>query len=192
MMYLCIIIIVVGGNGIVCYLVYVYKRMCIVLNYFIVNLVLSDIIMVIFCIFFMFVVNLMLNYWLFGEFLCLVVCYFQIVFVFLSVYILMVMSVDCYIVIVYLFRKRIIMEYVFFIILIIWILLLFILIFILFNVWIQYYFNMSGQCFEIWEGNERGCYVYSVIIMVFYYFVLMLVMMFCYMIIRYYIWLKYN
>lgn len=84
------------------------------------------------------------------------------------------------------------MEYVFFIILIIWILLLFILIFILFNVWIQYYFNMSGQCFEIWEGNDRGCYVYSVIIMVFYYFVLMLVMMFCYMIIRYYIWLKYN
>lgn len=192
MMYSCIIIIAVGGNGIVCYLVYAYKRMRTVPNYFIVNLALSDIIMAIFCIPFTFVANLMLNYWPFGELLCPAVCYLQIVSVFLSAYTLMAMSVDRYIVIVHPFKKRITTEYALFIILIIWILSLSIPIPTLFNARIQYYSNTSGQCLETWEGNDRGRYAYSVIIMVLHYFAPMLVMMFCYTTIRYHIWLKHN
>lgn len=192
MMYSCIILIAVGGNGIVCYLVYAYKRMRTVPNYFIVNLALSDIIMAIFCIPFTFVANLMLNYWPFGELLCPAVCYLQIVSVFLSAYTLMAMSVDRYIVIVHPFRKRITTEYALFIILIIWILSLSIPIPTLFNARIQYYSNTSGQCLETWEGNDRGRYAYSVIIMVLHYFAPMLVMMFCYTTIRYHIWLKHN
>lgn len=191
-MYSFIIVIAVGGNGIVCYLVYAYKRMRTVPNYFIVNLALSDIIMAIFCIPFTFVANLMLNYWPFGELMCPVVCYLQIVSVFLSAYTLMAMSVDRYIVIVHPFRKRITTEYTLFIIIIIWILSLSIPIPTLFNARIEYYSNTSGQCLETWEGNEEGRYAYSVGIMVLHYFAPMLVMMFCYTTIRYHIWLKHN
>ncbi|KAI1291911.1 Tachykinin-like peptides receptor 99D [Halotydeus destructor] len=96
----------VGGNGVVCYLVFAYKRMRTVTNFFIVNLAIGDILMAILCIPFGFVSNLLLQHWPFGTVMCILVSYSQAVSVFISAYTLIAISIDRYIAIIYPLRPR--------------------------------------------------------------------------------------
>lgn len=96
-MYITISLAAIGGNGIVIYIVLVYKRMRTVTNFFIVNLAIGDILMAALCIPFTFVSNLLLQYWPFGAVMCVVVCYAQAVTVFISAYTLVAISIDRYV-----------------------------------------------------------------------------------------------
>ncbi|XP_063443823.1 RYamide receptor-like [Mytilus edulis] len=189
-LYSIIVVIAIGGNSIVCYLVYAYKRMRTIPNYFLVNLAISDIIMAIFCIPFTFVANLLLNYWPFGETMCPLVSYLQVVAVFLSAYTLVAMSFDRYIVIVHPFRPRITTRKTLCVIIIIWILSLSIPIPTLIKSKVQYYSNTSGQCLETWDNNHTLMYAYSTGIMVLHFFGPLVVLIFCYSRIGYNIWKK--
>ena len=187
-MYTVIIIIAVGGNAIVCYLVYAYKRMHTVPNYFIVNLACSDIMMAVFCIPFTSVVNL-INYWPFGEAMCPVVLYIQIVAVFLSAYTLVAMSIDRYIVIVHPFKPRITVRQTAIAILGIWILSIAIPLPTLLKARIIYHSNTSGQCLETWERDTEK-YVYGLMLLILHYFGPLTLLLFSYTKIGYNIWAK--
>ena len=188
-MYSIIIVIAIGGNTIVCYLVYAYKRMHTVPNYFIVNLACSDIIMALFCIPFTFVANLILNYWPFGEAMCPIVLYIQVVGVFLSAYTLVAMGIDRYIVIVHPFKPRISAKQTCVTIVIIWILSLLIPLPTLLKSRILYHSNTSGQCMEVWESTTDK-YVYSLMLMILHYFAPLTLLLFSYLKIIYQIWVK--
>ena len=189
-LYTFVVIIAIGGNGIVCYLVYAYKRMRTIPNYFIVNLAISDIIMAIFCIPFTFVANIMLNKWPFGDLMCPIVSYLQIVSVFLSAFTLTAMSLDRYIVIVHPFRGRITTRNTMFVILVIWLLSLSVPIPTLFRARVEYYSNTSGVCLELWDNDDTGRNAYSLGILILHYFAPLVVLLFCYSTIGYNIWLK--
>lgn len=120
-MYSIIIILSVGGNGIVCYIVFRARRMRTVMNFFIVSLALSDILMAIFCIPFTFLANLVFNYWPFGEVLCPIVTYLQVVTVFLSSFTLVAISLDRYIAIIYPLRRKMTKKQAFIVIASIWV-----------------------------------------------------------------------
>lgn len=188
-MYTVVTVIAIGGNGIVCYLVYAYKRMHTVPNYFIVNLAISDIIMALFCIPFTFVANLILNYWPFGETMCPVVLYIQVVAVFLSSYTLVAMSIDRYIVIVHPFRPRITVKQTVLTILVIWIVSFAIPLPTFLKSKIIYYSNTSGQCLELWENNTEQ-YIYGLSLMILHYFGPLTLLLFSYTKIGYNIWVK--
>lgn len=188
-MYTIITIIAIGGNGIVCYLVYAYKRMHTVPNYFIVNLACSDMVMAIFCIPFTFVANLVLYYWPFGKTMCPAVSYIQVVAVFLSSYTLVGMSLDRYIVIVHPFKTRMSTKLTVLVIAGIWVLSLCIPMPTLVRSRIKYYSNTSGQCLEMWE-NEQSKYVYSLVIMILHYFAPLVILIFTYSKIGFSIWIK--
>lgn len=89
-----IIILAIGGNAIVCFIIMAYQRMRTVTNYFIFNLAVSDILMTVICIPFSFVYTALLEYWPFGAFLCPTVSYVQSSSVFLSAFTLVAMSID--------------------------------------------------------------------------------------------------
>ncbi|XP_060599056.1 RYamide receptor-like [Ruditapes philippinarum] len=188
-MYSIITIIAVGGNGIVCYLVYAYKRMHTVPNYFIVNLAVSDIIMAVFCIPFTFIANLILNYWPFGETMCPIVLYIQVVAVFLSSYTLVAMSIDRYIVIVHPFKPRITQKQTALTILGIWVMSFTIPLPTFLKSRVIYHSNTSGQCLETWENNTEQ-YSYGLSLMVLHYFGPLTILLFSYSKIGYNIWIK--
>ena len=98
-LYTVITVVAVGGNGIVCFLVFRYPKMRSVTNLFIVNLAIGDILMASLCVPFTFVSNLLLQYWPFGSVMCVLVSYSQAVSVFVSAYTLIAISIDRYIVI---------------------------------------------------------------------------------------------
>ena len=188
-MYSIITIIAVGGNSIVCYLVYAYKRMHTVPNYFIVNLAISDIIMALFCIPFTFIANLILNYWPFGETMCPIVLYIQVVAVFLSSYTLVAMSIDRYIVIVHPFKPRITQKQTALTIFGIWVISFAIPLPTFLKSRVIYHSNTSGQCLETWENNT-GQYTYGLSLMVLHYFGPLTLLLFSYSKIGYNIWVK--
>ncbi|XP_052268702.1 RYamide receptor-like [Dreissena polymorpha] len=188
-LYTFVILIAICGNGTVCYLVYKYKRMHTVPNYFIVNLAISDIIMALFCIPFTFVANLVLNYWPFGEVLCPAVLYIQTVAVFLSAYTLVAMSIDRYIVIVHPFKPRISIKQTVLTIFAIWVVSFAIPLPTYYKSSVIYHSNTSGQCREDW-GNNTHQYTYGLLLMVLHYFAPLILLLFCYSRIGYTIWVK--
>ncbi|WAQ95698.1 RYAR-like protein [Mya arenaria] len=186
-MYTIVILIAIGGNSIVCYLVYAYKRMQTVPNYFIVNLAISDIIMALFCIPFTFIANLILNYWPFGEALCPAVLYIQTVAVFLSSYTLVAMSIDRYIVIVHPFKSRISVRQTALTIFAIWVVSFTIPLPTFIKSRVIYHSNTSGQCREEW-GNNTEQYTYGLSLMILHYFAPLALLLFSYLRIGYTIW----
>lgn len=188
-LYCIVIIIAIGGNCMVIYLIYAYKRMHTIPNYFIVNLAISDIIMAVFCIPFTFVANLLLNYWPFGDLMCPIATYLQIVAVFLSAFTLVAMSLDRYIVIVHPFKKRITPRKTGCMLLVVWLLSLSIPIPTLIKSKVFYYSNTSGQCLEHWT-DDTAKYSYSLVIMALHYFAPLVVLTYCYSKIGYNIWIK--
>ena len=188
-MYSVVTVIAIGGNGIVCYLVYAYKRMHTVPNYFIVNLAISDIMMAVFCIPFTFVASLILNYWPFGELMCPIVCYIQIAAVFLSSYTLVAMSIDRYIVLVHPFKPRITVKQTSLTIVGIWIISLTIPLPTLVKARVIYFSNTTGQCQEDWQNNTER-YTYGLSLMILHYFAPLTILLFSYSKIGYNIWVK--
>lgn len=119
-MYTIIIILAVSGNGIICYIVFKQRRMRTIINFFIVSLAFSDICMAIFCIPFTFLANLVFNYWPFGNIMCPVVTYLQVVTVFLSSFTLVAISIDRYVAILYPLRRKMTKKQAFIVIVSIW------------------------------------------------------------------------
>jgi neuropeptide Y receptor len=121
LMYTTISLAAIGGNGVVIYIIFAYKRMRTVTNIFIMNLAIGDILMACLCIPFTFVSNLILQFWPFGSVMCLVVSYAQAVSVFISAYTLIAISIDRYIAIIYPLRPRMTKLHSKLIIIVIWI-----------------------------------------------------------------------
>lgn len=121
LMYTTISLAAITGNGVVIYIIFAYKRMRTVTNFFIMNLAIGDILMACLCIPFTFVSNLILQYWPFGPVMCLVVSYAQAVSVFISAYTLIAISIDRYIAIIYPLRPRMTKLHSKLIIIVIWV-----------------------------------------------------------------------
>ncbi|XP_065574140.1 RYamide receptor-like isoform X3 [Artemia franciscana] len=106
LMYSCIFLLALIGNGLVVCVIFSTRRKWTVTNYFIINLAISDILMAVACIPFSFVSTLILHYWPFGGFMCRTVQYSQVVSVVVSAYTMVVISGDRYFAIVYPLRPR--------------------------------------------------------------------------------------
>ena len=94
-------ILTVGGNALVCLIVFRYMGITTVTNLFIANLAITDIFIGLFCIPIVLISDYLLSDWPFGLFMCKFTSFAQSVFVCCTVYTLIAMSVDRYIAIIY-------------------------------------------------------------------------------------------
>ncbi|KAL3878003.1 hypothetical protein ACJMK2_035643 [Sinanodonta woodiana] len=194
LMYSLVILIAVGGNVLVCYIVLAHKRMRTATNFFLLNLAVSDITKAIICIPFTFVANMIVPYWPFGSFMCPFVTYMQAVAVFLSAFTLVGMSMDRYVAILYPLRPKLTIRKVIYVLALVWILALAVPLPTAILSVIISPFNTSedcqkGLCMELFEYDNHK-YIYSMMIMCLQYFVPLIVLMFTYARIGYVIWLK--
>lgn len=95
----------VGGNAIVIYIVLWNRRMRTPTNYFIVNLAVSDLLAALMCINFTYYSTMYL-FWPFGRFMCKTVQFIQNVSISVSIFTLVVISLDRYFVILYPLRPK--------------------------------------------------------------------------------------
>ncbi|XP_061196111.1 RYamide receptor-like [Saccostrea echinata] len=168
------ILLSVGGNGTVCYIVFRARRMRTVMNFFIVSLALSDILMAVFCIPFTFIANLVLNEWPFGETMCPVVTFLQSVTVFLSSLTLVAISIDRYVAIIYPFRAKMTKMQAFIVISVIWLFSFVINIPTALTARTHTYLNVSTApefCEEILWQDQTLEYIYGVAILLLQYFI---------------------
>ncbi|OQR72229.1 neuropeptide Y receptor-like, partial [Tropilaelaps mercedesae] len=105
-MYALITAFALAGNGVVCYVVLAYPRMRTVIKVFIVNLVVGDILMALFCIPFTFVTNFVTHHWVFGYPMCVAVGYCEAISVMVNAYALIAISMDRYMAIMYPFESQ--------------------------------------------------------------------------------------
>ncbi|XP_074647594.1 RYamide receptor-like [Tubulanus polymorphus] len=196
-MYTAIIIMGVGGNVIVCYIVLAYKRMRTVTNYFIVNLALSDILMAVICIPFTIIANMLVNYWPFGAIMCPIVTFAQVVAVFLSSFTLVAISLDRYIAIMIPLRPKMTTRQAIIVIVTIWILSSAVSSPVaILSTLDERKVNIGGgqvvmrkYCIEDWS-NSKDSFDYSIVIMCLQYFLPLLVLIFTYTRIGFVIWVK--
>lgn len=185
-----IIVLAVGGNLIVCYIVLAYQRMRTVTNYFIVNLACSDVLMSVLCIPFSFVANVLVQFWPFGAIMCPIVTCVQGVAVFLSAFTLVAISLDRYRAILFPMKPRLTGRQAVIIILLIWVLSIAVTLPIAIMSELQpiegspYYY-----CDEKWPDPQQR-YIYTLVIMVLQYFLPLFVLMFTYISIAVIIWGK--
>ena len=189
-MYSMVIVLAVGGNAIVCYIVLAYQRMRTVTNYFIVNLACGDILMAVLCIPFTFIANVITGYWPFGAVMCPIVTYAQGVVVFVSAFTLVAISLDRYIAIIYPLKPRMTTKQATMIILFIWIMALSVPLPVAI---LSRTSSLNGSshesCEEEWP-NQRGRYIYSLVIMVLQYFLPLFGLLFTYTRIAIVIWVQ--
>ncbi|XP_069124696.1 RYamide receptor-like [Argopecten irradians] len=181
-MYSAIIILSVGGNLTVCFIVFRARRMRTVMNFFIVSLAMSDLLMAILCIPFTFVANLVLNYWPFGDLLCPIVTFLQSVTVFLSSFTLVAISMDRYIAIIYPLRQKMSKKQAFIVIALIWCISFLIPIPTAMFSWTHKYVNVSTApkfCQEMF-ANPEDKRLYGTMIMLLQYFLPLVILMFTY------------
>lgn len=105
-MYACIFVIALLGNTLVLYTVAANKKMHTVTNLFIANLAVGDLLIMVLCVPFSVASIIVLQYWPFGETLCVFVNYSQAVSIFVSAYTLVAISLDRYLAIIYPLRPR--------------------------------------------------------------------------------------
>ena len=193
LMYSTITVLSIGGNVIVIYIILAYQRMRTVTNYFIVNLACADILMAALCIPFTFVANVLMLYWPFGQVMCPIVLYAQVVTVFLSAFTLVAISVDRYIAVIYPLRPRMTTKQAYIIISAIWMLALTVSlpVIVLASTYPEEdeYGIMRNKCDEMWP-NPQHRYIFSLVIMVLQYFLPLFVLMFTYTRIGVVIWIK--
>ena len=185
-MYISVSVLAIGGNVMVCYIVMAHQRMRTVTNFFILNLAVGDILMACLCIPFGFVSNLLLQYWPFGAFMCVLVSYAQAVSVFISAYTLIAISIDRYIAILYPLRPRITRLQAKLIIFIIWIVALITPLptAVLSRLEVHPSYvdkndTVRYVCMEMWESQDER-YQYSMALMVLQYFFPLIVLLFTY------------
>lgn len=195
-MYIVISVAAIGGNVIVCYIVFAYQRMRSVTNFFIANLAVGDILMASLCIPFGFVSNLLLQYWPFGAVMCVVVSYAQAVSVFISAYTLVAISFDRYIAILYPLRPRMTKLQAKLIIALVWLVALLTPLptAIMSKLeqpqdWIDMNLTDRYTCTEAWESNSQR-YHYSMALMVLQYFFPLAVLIYTYTRIAVVVWGK--
>ncbi|KAL3875927.1 hypothetical protein ACJMK2_033831 [Sinanodonta woodiana] len=191
-MYSVIIIFSVGGNSIVCFIVFRARRMRTVMNFFIVSLAMSDLLMAVLCIPFTFVANLVINSWPFGAFLCPVVTFLQVVTVFMSSFTLVAISLDRYFAIVYPLRPKMTKQQACMVITLIWMLSVLIPLPTAITSRVHRYVNASSApefCEEIWE-NTSAKSIYNSILLLLQYFIPLLILMFTYGRISIVLWIK--
>lgn len=195
-MYIVISVAAIGGNVIVCYIVFAYQRMRSVTNFFIANLAVGDILMASLCIPFGFVSNLLLQYWPFGAVMCVVVSYAQAVSVFISAYTLVAISFDRYIAILYPLRPRMTKFQAKLIIAVVWLVALLTPLptAIMSKLeqpqdWIDMNLTDRYTCMEAWESNSQR-YHYSMALMVLQYFFPLAVLIYTYTRIAIVVWGK--
>jgi len=182
-MYSVIIILSVWGNGTVCYIVFRARRMRTVMNFFIVSLAFSDILMAVLCIPFTFVANLVLNYWPFGDILCPIVTYLQIVTVLLSSFTLVAISMDRYIAIIYPLRQKMSKKQAIIVIIGIWTIAFLVPLPTALHSWTHTYVNVSTApvfCEEIFWKDSTDKHIYGTMIMLLQYFIPLLILMLTY------------
>lgn len=105
-MYASIFVIALFGNLLVLYTVVTSRKMHTVTNFFIANLAVGDLLIMVFCVPFSVASIIVLQYWPFGEGLCIFVNYCQAISIFVSAYTLVAISVDRYLAIIYPLRPR--------------------------------------------------------------------------------------
>jgi len=94
-------ILTVGGNALVCLIVFHFMGIITVTNLFIANLAVTDLFIGLFCIPIVLISDYLLTDWPFGTFMCKFTSFTQSVFVVCTVYTLIAMSVDRYIAIIH-------------------------------------------------------------------------------------------
>lgn len=182
-MYSAIILLAVGGNGTVCYIVFRARRMRTVMNFFIVSLALSDILMAMFCIPFTFIANLVLNEWPFGDIMCPIVLYLQAVTVYLSSFTLVAISFDRFIAIIYPLRPKMTKSQALIILTCIWIFSFSVPIPTAMTARTHKYVNISTAptfCEEILWSNRSLEYTYGVVVLLLQYFIPLFILIVCY------------
>ena len=94
-------ILTVGGNALVCLIVFHFMGVVTVTNLFIANLALTDLFIGLFCIPIVLISDYLLSDWPFGTFMCKFTSFAQSVFVVCTVYTLIAMSIDRYVAIIH-------------------------------------------------------------------------------------------
>ena len=191
-MYSIVIVLAVGGNTTVCYIVFSARRMRTVMNFFIVSLALSDILMAVICIPFTFIANLVINSWPFGYALCPIVTFLQVVTVFMSSFTLVAISIDRYSAIVHPLRPKMTKRQALIVISCIWILSALIPLPTAIKSRVHQYVNDSNApwfCEEMWE-NVTAHSVYNAILLLSQYFIPLVILVFTYGRIILVLWIK--
>ena len=93
-LYSAFVVIAVGGNIVVVVLILTKKNLRTVANYFVVSLAMSDILMVILCVPFTVLTNLIYYHWIFSSFLCPIVGYVQLSSVIQRAFVLVAAAAD--------------------------------------------------------------------------------------------------
>ncbi|XP_055878069.1 RYamide receptor-like isoform X2 [Biomphalaria glabrata] len=189
LMYVLIILVAVGGNLLFSYIIVMNPKMRSLTNLFLLNIAISDIVKAVICNPFTFIANLILLYWPYGEFMCQVVTYIQVVAVFLSSFTLVAMSVDRYVAIVKPMRPRLSKRAFVVTMIIIWLLSLSAPLptAILSKIIVQP--SGLGLCLEDFENNHNK-YIYSIAIMILQYFAPLAVITVTNSHIGYIVWIK--
>lgn len=192
LMYVLTILLSIGGNAIVVYVVFALQRLRSVTNFFIVNLSGSDIIVTTVCIPFTVLADLIYYYWPFGSFLCHVVPYLQVVATLQRAMTLVAMTLDRHYAIWKPLRRRITKTEAKIVIIVIWITaaLLGTPTAVCTNIsYLPYEPGNQGLCIENWE-NHTARYWYGVSIMLLQYFIPLAIMCGTFFHIGFIIWIK--
>ena len=191
-LYVLTILLSIGGNMVVCYVVFALQRLRSVTNFFIVNLSGSDIIVTTLCIPFSVLSNLIYYYWPFGSFLCPFVMYLQLVAVLQRAMTLVAMTLDRHYAIWKPLKRRISKMEAKVIIVAIWLTAALVALptaICTKIIYLPYEPGSLGLCMEQWESHTSR-YWYSVNIMLLQYFIPLAIMCGTYFHIGIIIWIK--
>lgn len=191
-MYSIVVLLSVTGNSIICYIVFSSKRMRTVMNFFIVSLAFSDILMAVLCIPLTFIANLVINSWPFGETMCPIVSFIQVVAVFMSSFTLVAISFDRYFAIVHPLRPKMTKRQACIVITAIWFLSFTIPLPTAIKARVHQYINDSNApyfCEEMWEDVPSQS-AYNIMLLLTQYFIPLLILLFTYGRIILVLWIK--
>ena len=191
-LYTLTILLSIGGNVIVCYVVFALQRLRSVTNFYIVNLSISDITITAVCIPFTVLSNLIYCYWPFGPFLCPFVMYLQVVAVLQRAMTLVAMTLDRHYAIWKPLKRRISKAEAKVIIVAIWLTAALVSLPTAIRtkiIYLDYEPGSRGLCTEDWE-NHTARFWYTVNIMLLQYFIPLAIMCGTYFHIGIIIWIK--
>lgn len=182
----------IGGNFVVCYTIFTVQRLRTVTNFFLASLSFSDILMTVLCIPFTVMSNIIFHYWPFGNVMCPLVQYLQLVAVVQRSLTMVAVACDRHIVISKPLKKRISKPRARVMIFVFWMSSMIIALPTAIHskiVYLQFEPGSNGLCMEMWESHKSR-YIYSLFIMLLQYFVPLFILMCTYTHIGYMIWIK--